>query len=88
VHSLLYHSKAEGNSSDYQNEELIQQIIIFTAAGSDLTSSLFSMMLLMISDHSEVERRLREEINASFKTKEDFSFDKLKKLEFIDWIQL
>lgn len=59
----------------------------FTVAGSDTTSSLFSMMLLMISDHSEVEKRLREEIKSIFKTKEDINFDNVKKLEFLDWIQ-
>ncbi len=59
----------------------------FTVAGSDTTSSLFSMMLLMISDHSEVEKRLREEIKSIFKIKEDINFDNVKKLEFLDWIQ-
>lgn len=60
----------------------------FIIAGSDTTSTLFSMMLLLISAHPGVEKKLRAEIKSNFKTKEDFNYENLKKIQLIDWIQL
>lgn len=37
-------------------------------------------MLLEISNHPEIEKKLREEIKAVFKTKEDFTFQNIKKM--------
>lgn len=67
---------------------LIHELMTFTAAGTDVTSTLFSMMLFFIKDHPDLEKRVRAEIKSNFKTKEDFNYENLKKMQLLDRIQL
>jgi hypothetical protein len=44
------------------------------------------MMVYYVCDNPRIEERLRKEINEVIKTDDDYTFENLKKLEYIDWI--
>lgn len=45
------------------------------------------MTLYYICDHPEIEQRLRKEVDSLIKSDDDYTFENLKKLTYIDWIQ-
>lgn len=48
---------------------------------------MFSFMLLRIFDNPSVHKKLMEEIRKNIKTSKDFTFENLKQLKYLDWIQ-
>lgn len=75
---MLYYSKKEG--IELRDEDLIDELVTFVAAGADTTASSFSMMILYIFQHPEVEQRIRKEISQKFKTNADFTAENLKEM--------
>jgi cytochrome P450 len=56
-------------------------------AGTDTTTLFFTMIIYYIGKYPEIHRKVREEINAVIKSDEDITYENLKKLTYIDWIQ-
>lgn len=55
-------------------------------AGTDTTSNFTQSMIYAIANNPEIEKKLREEINTYMKS-EDYSYENLKNLKYIDQIQ-
>jgi cytochrome P450 len=81
-------NKSEGKTDEfeYTTEDLIDEFCTFLVAGTDTTSHLLMMMVYYVCDNPRIEERLRREINEVIKTDDDYTFENLKKLEYIDWI--
>jgi len=62
-------------------------VLNFILAGSETTANMFTLYLLTVFRHPEVEVRIREEIKEFIKSSEDFTFDVLKKMKYMDWVQ-
>ena len=46
------------------------------------------MMVLSIFEYKEIERKVREEIKTFIKSDEDFNTENLKKMKYLDWVQM
>ena len=58
----------------------------FFLGGTDTTSHYLEMMIYLIAQHPEVEAKVREEVTRLMK-EDDYSFENLKKFEYIDMVQ-
>ena len=58
----------------------------FFLAGVDTTTYYTTMMIYLIVQHPEVERKVREEIDKVMK-EDDYSYENLKQLTYIDYVQ-
>ena len=58
----------------------------FFLAGTDTTSNYLQGMIYLIFEHPKVEQKLRQEID-EFMSGDDYSYENLKKLVYIDCIQ-
>lgn len=74
--------------NDENDQQIIDQIINFVAGGSGNVSSLFTTMILLIYTHPDVENKLRIEIREHFHSEPDYNFDNIKKMKYLDQIQL
>jgi cytochrome P450 len=45
------------------------------------------MLVFALGNHPKIHKRVREEINAVIKSDADITYENLKKLTYIDWIQ-
>jgi cytochrome P450 len=66
---------------------LIEEFCTFFTAGTDTTSHFTEMMVYYISQNSQIEEKLRKQIDEVIKSDEDITKENLKKLTYIDWIQ-
>ena len=66
---------------------LLQELLNFILAGSETTSIMFSFMLLRIFDNPSIKDKIMEEINQHIKDPKDFTFEKIKQLKYLDWVQ-
>ena len=46
------------------------------------------MYVISIFDSKEVEQKVRDEIKKFIKNEEDFNFENLKQMKYLDWVQL
>lgn len=67
-------------------EYLFSQICGLFVAGTDTTSNFWNVILCYIGKHAEVELKAREEIE-KFMKEDDYSYDNLKNLVYIDAIE-
>ena len=56
-------------------------------AGTDTVSSYAEIMISKILQNPDIEHKLREEINAYIKDDGDITYENLKKITYIDFIQ-
>ena len=56
-------------------------------AGTDTTSALLQIMIYLIAENPEVEAKLRRIVSETIKSDDDYTYENLKKLQYIDWIQ-
>ena len=82
---MFYYSREE--KEPMTEVMLLQELLNFILAGSETTSIMFSFMLLRIFDSAEVHAKLMEEIEKHLKDPRNMTFDELKKLKYLDWIQ-
>ena len=88
IHSFLWQAKNEKTGHFFTDEDILEEMINFLFAGSETTSAMFTSMLLLTFENPEVEKVLRKKIAEHFKTNEDFTYENLRQMEYIDWIQL
>ena len=67
-------------------ESIFAEFTTFFLAGTDTTSHYLEMMIYLIAQNPQVEKKVREEVNRFMKA-DDYSFENLKKFEYIDLIQ-
>ncbi len=67
---------------------MIDEFQTFLIAGTDTTSRLFTMMVYYLGKYPEVQERVRQQISSVIKAEEDINYESLRKLTYIDWIQL
>ena len=86
VHLILYQSKLE--NEQLSDNSILDEILTFIIAGSETTSFLLCMSILNIFKHKEVENKVRQEIQEFIKEEKNFNFDNLKKMKYMEWVQL
>ena len=79
------HFSSTSDDDGYNEDEIFEEFCTFFIAGTDTTSHFLLMMVYYIAMDPAVEAKLREEIREYVGG--DFSYDNLKKLKYIDWIQ-
>ncbi|EIW54929.1 cytochrome P450 [Trametes versicolor FP-101664 SS1] len=82
--SLMLKANMSANEHDrLSEEELIAQIATFTIAAVDTTSSALSLILHLLSQHPDVQDKVREEIVSASDGK-DIGYDDLVSLPYLD----
>lgn len=80
------------NNSDfsYSDKDLIDELATFLVAGTDTTTFFFTMMVYFLGKYPEIQEKLRKQVNEVIKTdsNDEITYENLKKLTYIDWIQL
>ncbi|KAI0821934.1 cytochrome P450 [Trametes gibbosa] len=82
--SIMLRANMSASENDrLSEEELIAQISTFTLAAVDTTSSALSMIIHLISQHQDVQDKMRAEILAAGDGK-DIDYDELVSLPYVD----
>lgn len=74
-------------SNKYNLKTLIDEFNIFYIAGTDTTSHMLTMLIYYLIQNPSCLEKVREEINQFIKSEEDFNFDNLKKMKYIEYVQ-
>ena len=56
----------------------------FIFAAMDTTSNALAMTLMLLGEHPDVQQKLRDEILETFDEKDDFNYDELVSLPYLD----
>ena len=82
--------KSEKNDEDveYTDTELFEELSTFLIAGTDSTAGLLQMIIYYLGENPHVEQKLRNIVNEIIKSDSDITYENLKKLTYIEWIQL
>ena len=59
---------------DYSEDDLINEFITFLIAGTDSTAHLLMMMIYLLHDHPEIQKKLRAEIDQFISSKDEITF--------------
>ncbi|KAI0737372.1 cytochrome P450 [Daedaleopsis nitida] len=86
VMSILLRSNMDATEEDkLPGDELLAQMATFIIAGVDTTSNAMSRILHLLSEHQDVQDRLREEIqDAREQYGEEIPYDELSQLPYLD----
>ena len=76
----------DGDETMSSEEEIFEEFNAFFIGGTDTTSNFTQTMIYAIAIHPEIESKVREQIDA-FMQKEDYSYENLKNLKYIDLLQ-
>ncbi|ELW64871.1 cytochrome P450 3A4 [Tupaia chinensis] len=66
--------------------ELVAQSIIFIFAGYETTSSILSFIMYTLAIHPDVQKKLQEEVDATFPNKAPPTYDALMQMEYLDMV--
>ncbi|XP_003416647.1 cytochrome P450 3A9-like [Loxodonta africana] len=66
--------------------EITAQSIIFIFAGFETSSLTLSFIAYNLATHPEVQEKLQEEIDSALPNKEDFTYDALFQMEYLDMV--
>ncbi|OQD84618.1 hypothetical protein PENANT_c012G03916 [Penicillium antarcticum] len=55
-------------TNEFSNEELVDQLLTFIAAGHETTSSTFAWVIYLLASNPHIQSQLREEIHANLRT--------------------
>lgn len=88
IEAIVKNSMKEKKEGElvYTQQDIMDEFSTFFVAGVDTTSNYLSMMICLIGQHPEVEKKLREEIDTYMKD-DDYSFENLKKFTYLECIQ-
>ncbi|TBU21584.1 cytochrome P450 [Dichomitus squalens] len=81
---LIRANIAVADEDKLPEEEVIAQISTFIFAGMDTTSNALAMTLMLLGDHLSVQQKLRDEILSTFDDQDQFDYDKLVSLPYLD----
>ncbi|KAF9058388.1 cytochrome P450 [Rhodocollybia butyracea] len=85
--SILMKDNRNASLSDRLSEnEIIGQLNTLVFAATDTTSSALSRTMHLLAQRQDVQDKLRQEIRAAQKDKDEFSYDDLNSLEYLDAI--
>lgn len=88
IHNFLWQAKNEKTGHFFSDDDIIEEMMNFFFAGSETTSAMFTSMMLLTFENPDVENYIRKKIGEHFNKNEDFTYENLKQMEYIDWIQL
>jgi len=84
IMSILMKANMNALEADrMEDEELVGQMSTLVSAATDTTSNALSRILWVLSEHQDVQERLRAEIREA-RNGEDISYDKLVRLPYLD----
>ncbi|KAI0059700.1 cytochrome P450 [Artomyces pyxidatus] len=81
--------KCNGNASEEErltDEEILSQMTTLLFAATDTTSSALSRILLLLSQHPDVQEKLRQELNEAFarSSSSGIDYDELLELPYLE----
>lgn len=79
--------KSEICDQTLTDQELFEELSIFMIAGTDTTSGLLQIMIYFLGENPHVWTKLREVVNQTIKSDADITYENLKNLHYIEWIQ-
>lgn len=56
-------------------------------AGSDTTTAFFTQMLFLIFENPSIYNTLKVQIDEVIHSDADITYENIKKLQYIDWVQ-
>jgi cytochrome P450 len=62
--SLLLHARDEGGSGGMDDQQLRDELVTLFVAGNDTTANALTWLWYALDQHPEIDRRLREEVDA------------------------
>ncbi|KAM5543445.1 hypothetical protein V8D89_002696 [Ganoderma adspersum] len=85
IMSILMRVNMAADEQDRMPEkEVIAQISTFIFAAMDTTSNALSITLMLLTERPDVQQKLREEILGTFDDEDNFDYDKLVALPYLD----
>ena len=78
--------EAKEGEKIYTNKDIFDEFSTFFFAGTDKTSNYLTMMIYLVYQHPEVEKKVRQEIDEHMK-EDDFGYNNLKKMTYIDCVE-
>ena len=88
IESIIAENRKEGGETIYGEEKMIDEVGTFIFAGSDTTSNLLTFAIRAIYEHPHVLEKARQEVNEFIKSSSDFTQEKLKKMTYLEAVQL
>ncbi|KAF5328481.1 hypothetical protein D9611_014532 [Ephemerocybe angulata] len=83
--ALLKANMTASEEDRMPDDELIAQISTFIFAGMDTTSNALARILHLLSEHQEVQDKLRQEVSEAYEKQDgDLDYDTLNSLEYLD----
>ena len=92
IEALIISQEQDGEANQEQNscvlgeKEIFQQLLTFFSAGTDTTAHFQQMLIYFLAQNPEKQTKVREEIDLYIK-EDDYSFENLKKMRYIDYVQ-
>ncbi|KAL1922062.1 uncharacterized protein VTP21DRAFT_10704 [Calcarisporiella thermophila] len=89
LYMMLEHNKKvmeTGEGDLWTDRECRDQILTFLAAGHETTSTLLGWLLYTLALHTDVQEKLREEVQTIFKSNPNPSFEEIDKLTYLDCV--
>ncbi|KAH9923711.1 cytochrome P450 [Epithele typhae] len=84
---LLRENMLAAEDDKLPDDELLAQMATFIVAGTDTTSNGLARALHLLSEHQDVQRKLRDELReAHHRFGENISYDDLNRLSYLDAI--
>ncbi|KAJ7722618.1 cytochrome P450 [Mycena metata] len=77
IYSLLLHPEEDDGKKVLRAEELVAQTALILLAGQDTTSNTLAFGLLELARRTELQDRLRDEINSAVSTSGDVAYDNM-----------
>lgn len=78
---------SEKTQFSYSDQDLVDEFSTFLVVGTDSSSRFLAMMIYYLGQNPKILEKARTQINQVIKTNEDFTYENLKKLNYIDMIQ-
>lgn len=81
--ALLMDMYDEETNSRMNDEELRSQVFTFILAGSETTNVALAWTLYELAKNPHIQEKLRTEIQATFTRKEELTWEKLEKMQYL-----
>lgn len=74
--------KSEGER--FTKKQICEHILTFLNAGLDTTAAHLHYTILFLAMHSECQEKLAKEVKSFFETNEEFNYNSISKLDYLD----
>lgn len=80
----MYHILNSESKSSLSHNEIIRNVALFIIAGTDTTATALSGWTYFVCTHTDVYRRLVEEVRGNMVTEDDIRWENIRNLHYLD----